>query len=102
MIASITLELLYYKGIGRQRRRGFGALTQLIGRTAYLFSREDVVPAAKRVGADLSEFAVPEVTNVVSGKKNFQSAAKSVGMQTLRKQFGRGGRQKRSNPPENL
>ena len=96
MVASNTLELPYYKGIGRQRGRGFGALAQVIGRTAILFLRKYIVPAAKRVGADLLEFAVPEVADVVGGgKKYFKTAAKSLGRQTLRKQFG-GGRQKRS------
>ena len=69
MVASNTLELPYYKGIGRQRGRGFGALAQIIGRTANLFLRKFIVPAAKRVVADLFEFAVPELADVVSGKK---------------------------------
>ena len=92
MVASNALELPYYKGIGRQRGRGFGALAQVIGRTAIPFLRKYIVPAAKRVGADLLEFAVPEVADVVSGKKNFKTAAKSVGRQTLRKQLGEGSR----------
>ena len=82
MVASNTPKLPYYKGIARQRGRGFGALAQVIeviGRTAFPFLRKDIVPAAKRVGADLLEFAVPEVADVVSGKKNFKTAAKSVG-----------------------
>ena len=101
MVASNTLELPYYKGIGRQRGRGFGALAQVIGKTAILFMRKYIVPAAKRVGADLLEFAVPEVADVVSGKKYFKTAAKSVRRQTLRKQLG-GGKQKRSFPVKNL
>ena len=67
MVASNSLELPYYKGIGRQRGRGFGALSQVIGRTAIPSLRKYIVPAAKRVGADLLEFAVPEVADVVSG-----------------------------------
>ena len=101
MVASNTLELPYYRGIGRQRGRGFGALAQVNGRTAIPFLRKYIVPAAKRVGADLLEFAVPEVADVVSGKKNFKTAAKNVGRQTLRKQLG-GGKQKRSIPVKNL
>ena len=101
MVASNTLELPYYRGIGRQRGRGFGALAQVIGRTAIPFLRKYIVPAAKRVGADLLEFAVPEVADVVSGKKNFKTAAKNVGKQTLRKQLG-GGKQKRSIPVKSL
>ena len=69
MVASNTLELPYYKGIGRQRGRGFGALAQVIGRTTIPFLRKYIVPAAKRVGADLLELAVPEVADVISGKK---------------------------------
>ena len=94
--ASNTLELPYYKGIGRQRGRGFGALAQVFGRTAIPFLRKNNVPAAKRVGAVLLEFAVPEVADVISVKKSFKTAAKSVGRQTLRKQFGGGKKKKHS------
>ena len=90
MVASRDVELPYYRGIGRQRGRGFGALAQVIGRTAIPFLRKYIVPASKRVGADLLEFAVPEIAEVVSGRKNIKWAAKSVGRQTLRKQLGEG------------
>ena len=76
--------------VERQRGRGFGALAQVNGRTAIPFLSKYVVPAAKRVGADLLEFAVPEIAEVVSGRKKFKTAAKSVGRQTLRKQLGEG------------
>ena len=101
MVASNILEIPYYKGIGRQRGRGSGALAQVVGRTATPFMRKYIVPVAKRVGADLLEFAVPEVADVVSGKKNFKTASKSVGRQTLRKQHG-GGKQKKSIPVKSL
>ena len=90
MVASRQVEIPYYRAVGRQRGRGFGALAQVIGRTAIPFLRKYVVPAAKRVGADLLEFNVPEIAEVVSGRKNFKTAAKSVGRQTLRKQIGEG------------
>ena len=90
MVASRQVEIPYYRAVGRQRGRGFGALAQVIGRTAILFLRKNVVPAAKRVSADLLEFAVPEIADVVSGRKNFKTAAKSVGKQTLKKQLGEG------------
>ena len=57
------------------------------GRTAIPFLRKYIVPAAKRVSSDLLEFAVPEIAEVVCGRKNFKTAAKSVGRQTLRKQL---------------
>ena len=82
-VASRQVEIPYYRGVGRQRGRGFGALAQINGRTAIPFFRKYIVPAAKRVGADLLEFAVPDIAEVVIGRKNFKTAAKSVGKQTL-------------------
>ena len=52
--------------------------------------RKYIVQAAKRVGAELLEFVVPEIAEVVSGRKNFKTAAMSVGRQTLRQQLGEG------------
>ena len=92
MVASREVEIPYYRSVGRQRGRGFRALAQVIGRTEIPFLRKYIVPAAKRVGADLLEFAVPEIAEVVSGRKNIKTAAKSVGIQTLRKQLGEGSR----------
>ena len=92
MVASRQVEIPYYRGVGRQRGRGFSALAQVFGRTASPVLRKYIVPAAKRVGADLLEFAVPEIAEVVSGRKSFNTTAKSVGRQTLRKQLGEGSR----------
>ena len=96
MLASRQVEIPFYRVVGRQRGRGFGALAQVIGRTAVPFVRKYVVPASKRVGADLLEFAVPEIAEVVSGRKNFKTAAKSVGKQTLRKHLGEGSRKRKA------
>ena len=95
MVASREIEIPFYRGVSRQRGRGFGALAQVIGRTAIPFLRKYIVPTAKRVGADLLEFAVPETAEVVSRRKNFKTAAKSVGRQTLRKQLGEGSRRRK-------
>ena len=92
MVASRQVEIPYYRAVGRQRGRAFGALAQIIGRTSIPFLRKYVVAAAKRIGADMLEFAVPEIAEVVSGRKNFKTAAKSVGKQTLKKQLGEGSR----------
>ena len=92
MVASRQVEIPFYRGIGR----GFGAPAQVFRRIAIPFLRKYIVPAAKRVGADLLEFAVPEVAEVVSGRKNFRTAAKSVRRQTLRKKLGRKGLQAES------
>ena len=98
MVASRQVEIPYYRGVGRQRGRGFGALPQFIGRTAIPFLRKYVVPAAKRIGADMLEFAAPEIGEVFSGRKSFKSAAKSVGKKTLKKQLGEGKKQRRIIP----
>ena len=95
MVPSRQVEIPIYRPICRQRGRGFGALSQVIGRTAIPFLPNFIVPAAKRVGADLLEFAAPANAEVVGGRKNFKTkSAKSVGRQTLRKQFGSGSRKK--------
>ena len=76
MVASREFELPYYRGVTRQCGRGFGALAQVIGRTAVPFVEQFIVPAARKYGADLLEYAVPEMTEVISGKKNLKPAVK--------------------------
>ena len=98
MIASRQVEIPYYRAVGRQRGRGFGALAQIIGRTAIPFVRKYVVPAAKRIGADMLEFAVSEIGEVFKGKKSFKTAAKSVGKKTLKKQMCEGKKQRKIIP----
>ena len=95
MVASKQVEIPYYKGAGRQMGKGFGALAQVIGRTALPFSRKYVVPAAKRINADMLEFAARKIGQVISGRKSFKSAAKSVGKQTLKQQLGSGVKQRK-------
>ena len=89
MVASRQVEIPFYRGTGR-RGRGFGALAQSIGRTAVPFLPKYIVAAAKPIGANLLEFAAPEIAEVDSGRKKFTTAAKNVGRQTLRKQLGIG------------
>ena len=94
MVASRQVEIAFYRCFGRQRGRGFSALAQVIGRSAVPFLRKYIVPAGKRVGAVLLEFAAPEIAEGVSGRKNSKTAAKSVGRQNLRKQLGSGSRKR--------
>ena len=67
MVASRQVEIPYYRAAGRQRGRGFGALAQVIGRTAIHFLREYGVPEAKLIGADMLEIAAPKIGEVISG-----------------------------------
>ena len=71
----------------------FRPLAQTLGRTAIPaihFINKYIVPAAKRIGADLFEIAAPEIGEVVSGRKKLKSFAKDVGTKTARKQLGGG------------
>ena len=84
MVASRQVEIPYYRVVGRQRGRGFGAPSQVFGRNAIPFLRKYVVSAAKRIGADMLEFAAPEIGEVFGGRKSFKTTAKNVGMQALK------------------
>ena len=64
---------------------GCGALEQVIKRTAPLFLRKIVIPAGKRVDSELLDYAVLELDDIVSGREDFKTAAKSVGRKTLTK-----------------
>ena len=63
---------------------------QVIGRTAIPFLIKIVVPGEKRAGADLSKIVAPETSEVFAGRNSFNSAAKNVRRQTLRKHLGIG------------
>ena len=93
MVAQNSADLPIFRGHARQRGRGFGALAQILGRTAIPFIKKYIVPAAKRIGADLFEIAAPEIGEVVSGRKKLKTFAKDVGTKTVRKQLG-GGKKK--------
>ena len=64
--------------MGRQRGRGFGALAQVIGRTAILFVKKYVFPAARRIVADMFGFALPEIADVVGGKQILKATVENV------------------------
>ena len=94
MVASRQVEIPFYRGVVRQHGRGFGALAEVIEKTAIRFLRKFIVPAANCVGAHLWEFAAPEFSEVVSDRNTFKRAAKSVQRQTLRNQLGSGSRKR--------
>ena len=78
MVASRLVEVPYYRGIDRQRGRGFDALAQVIGRTVIPFLRKYIIVAAKRVVAHFLEFAASEIAEVVSGRE-FQERGQECG-----------------------
>ena len=85
MVALRRVKIPYYRGIGRQRGRIFRAITHFFGRTANPFLHKYIVPAAKRLFADLSEFAVTEIGEIAGGKKNqdsYKECAKTISERT--------------------
>ena len=95
MVNSGQVEVPYYRVVGKQRGVGFGAVAQVIGRTAIPFLGKYVVTAIKRIGADMFEFAAPEIGEVITGRISFKTVAKSVGKQTLKKQLAKGSRRRK-------
>ena len=71
------VEIPFSRVFGRQRGRRFDALAQAFAETASIFLRRYIVPAATRAGADLLEFALPEIADGVSGTKNFKAASEN-------------------------
>ena len=63
MVPLRKVEIAFYRDNGRQRGPRFGALAQVLGRTVTPFLRKHLVPAAKRVGADLLEIAMTHARN---------------------------------------
>ena len=92
MLASMQIEIPFFRVIGRHRGLGFSEFAQVLRRTAISRLRNYIVPAAERSGVDLLEFALPEIAEAVSGRKKFKTAAKIVGRVTLRKQMSIGSR----------
>ena len=63
-------------------------LQKLLGELQFYFLRKYIVPAAKRVGADLLEIAVPENAEVVTRLKENQASCKESGKTDLEKTVG--------------
>ena len=78
MVAQSSTNFPKFRGHARKRGRVFGALAQPLGRFAIPFIKETIVPAAKRIGADLFRAAAPEIGEVVSGRKKLKTIIKDV------------------------
>ena len=81
----VAQDFPIFREHARQRGRGFGALAQTLGRTAIPLLKKYIVPAAKRIGADLFEINAPEIGEVVSGRKKLKTFANDVETKTFRK-----------------
>ena len=71
-------------------------LHKLLRELQFPFIKKYIVPAAKRIGADLFEIAAPEIGEVVSGRKKLKTFARDVGTKTVQKQL-EGGKKKSKN-----
>ena len=93
-LSSRQVEFLLCRAYGWECGRQFGALGQGLWRAAIPFLRKCVISAAKLTIADLMDFAVPEISDFVGGRKCFKTAVKSAARQTLRKQLSTGSKKK--------
>ena len=78
MVAQSSIIFPIFRGHAKQRGRRFGALAQHLGRSAISFIKKCIIPAAKRIGADLFEIAAPDIGEVVSGRKNSKHLQKML------------------------
>ena len=83
MVAQKSAGFPIFREHARQRDRDFGALAQTLGRTAIPFIKKNIVPAAKRIEADLFEIAAPEIGEVVSGRKKLQKCGNKHSSETI-------------------
>ena len=65
MVASRQVEIPYYRAVRRQRERGFELLHKSLGELQAPFPKY-IVPATKRIDADMLEFAAPEIGVVLT------------------------------------
>lgn len=91
------ISLPYYSGAARQRGSGIGALAATIVPMALPLFRNVLFPAAKKFARNLAVEALPEVSDVLEGKKSFKKAAKrSLSRATVKSiQRGSGGRKRK-------
>ena len=94
-------NLPYFKGVPRQRGRGFGALARTVARTTLPILKKYVLPAAKKIGRDVIESAIPEIGGVLSGQTSIKKAGKKTAKSTIRKEVG-GGMKKRKNTRQSI
>ena len=73
MVAQNSTDFPIFRGHAGQRCEGFGALASTLGRTAIPQIKIYIVPAAKRIGADLFEVAAPEIGEVFSGRNRLKT-----------------------------
>ena len=76
MLVVRQVEIPFHRDIGKQCGRGFPCTSSRCWENRNFFLRKYIVPAAKREGADSLEFAAAELAEFISGRKNFQTAAK--------------------------
>ena len=51
-------------------------LHKFLGELQFPLLKKNIVPAAKRIGADLFDIAAPEIGEIVSGRKNSKNLQK--------------------------
>ena len=80
-----NVHIPHFSGVPRQRGRGLGALAGTIARIAFPILKRFVVPAAKKIGRDAIDIAIPQVEDVLSGKSCVKKAIKKTASSTFKK-----------------
>ena len=77
-------NLPYFKGVPRQRGRCVGALARTVARATLPILKKYVLPAAKKIGQDVIESAIPEIGGVLSGQTSIKKSVKKTENQPYR------------------
>ena len=97
MVASRQVEIPYYRAVRRQRERGFELLHKLLGELQVPFS-EIHRPSGKTHRCWHVGVCCTRDWSGFNGIKSFETAAKSVGKQTVKKQLSSGSKQRKIFP----
>ena len=83
MVAQSSAYFLIFRGLARQHGRGFSALVQILGRTAILFVKNYIVPAAKKIGQIYLELLLQRLEKLSVDKKNSKHLQKMLEQKQL-------------------
>ncbi|MEN0051322.1 MAG: hypothetical protein AAF806_29930 [Bacteroidota bacterium] len=89
------VEMPYFRGETRQRGSGLGTLAMTVGRTALPIFKKYLLPTAKRFGQDMLMEALPELGDVIQGKRKVKEVVKKSAKRSIAKQMGGGSQAKR-------
>lgn len=90
-----------FYGSARQKGAGFGAVVAGVGRVVLPLAKRAgraALPIVKQVGREFLRAGLPELMDVVDGKRKPKQAFKRAALTSLRKQVGAGKKKKKQKP----